>query len=419
MNNIKEQHKIQTFGRNFTRLQSVELDACTRCGACLQPCPVYDVVSQEGITARGKIQKMKTLTKTVRGPIIFPFSRKRSMNENATKQFVEEIYHCTMCGGCKATCEVWIDTIDMWKTLRWEICEMGLWPEALKKLSASIENTGNIFGRPAKDRLIWTWEDQKAEELTRGRVGKTAKIAYFVGCNQSYKGAYNLNAVPKIILNIMNSVGMNYTILGSDEWCCGNPMFLGGGFKLGEAIARKNVKQLGKLGVETLVTACPGCYKSWKIEYPEVLGEHLDFEILHVTEFIAGLLDKNKIKFTNRIEKNVTYHDPCELGRYCGIYESPRKIIENIPGINFNELDENKENCRCCGAGGFLLGLYTDSAKKIGFNKLEKVKNTGANMLVSACPVCKLHLSDLISEKELAIEMVDVVELVADAMNLN
>jgi len=252
--------------------------------------------------------------------------------------------------------------------------------------------------------------------MIKQRIKKRTEIAYFTGCVFSYMRRFA--QIPKSFTLILNELGLNYTLLGPDELCCGNPLFLTGGHQLAEKLVRQNVKSIQDLGVEKLIMTCAGCYRSFKKEYPQIIGGELPFEVLHSSELLAQLLDEGKLKFKNKIEKSITYHDPCELGRHCGVYEEPRKILENIPRLEYVELPKAKSNCTCCGGGGMLKATNPELALKIASKKLDEAKSVGANTIVTGCAACKLNLTEAEAKFGAKTEVLDIVEVVANALGV-
>ena len=375
---------------------------CFRCGFCRSQCPVFRAKQNESWNTRGRMILVKALMEG---------------NLTLSPQIVERLYGCSLCKACETTCPAVVQTYEIFKKTRNEIYRLGLWPIILTDISASIDNQKNIYAMPSDDRTIWAMGMEGNINL---KVGKKAKVAYFVGCASSFMG--RLEGIPQSMIRIMNHAGVDFTILGPEEWCCGEPLFLAGAPQLAEEIVRYNVKTFRELGIETLVASCAGCYRVWRQEYPAVIREDLGFEVLHSSELLAQLMDADKLKLNKRGKGVVTYHDPCEIGRHCGIYEAPRKVLENISGIRLVELHKTKGDGRCCGGGGLLKAINPSLALEIASQKLDEVTATGAKIAVSGCAACKLNLSDAIREREanklniFSLEMLDITEMVTKAL---
>ncbi|MGC9187637.1 MAG: (Fe-S)-binding protein, partial [Fervidicoccaceae archaeon] len=256
------------------------------------------------------------------------------------------------------------------------------------------------------------------DEVAKRRVGKKAKIVYFVGCVSSYMNCFI--SIPRSFVHIMEKLNLEYTLLGAEERCCGTPLFSTGGHEKAEKLARHNVKKIEELGAETVVTTCAGCYRAFKKMYPKIMNEELPFEVLHSSELLSELIEDGRLKFKS-VDRVATYHDPCELGRRMGaegVYEAPRKVIESIPGLKFIELPKMKVNSTCCGGCGMLKLTNPDLALKMAFKKLEEARGVGANVIVSGCASCKLNVTDAVRRANAKIEFLDLVELAAGALDV-
>ncbi|MEM2936368.1 MAG: (Fe-S)-binding protein [Candidatus Bathyarchaeia archaeon] len=369
---------------------------CFRCGFCRSQCPVFKAKQNESWNTRGRIILVKALMEG---------------NLTLSPQIVERLYGCSLCKACETTCPAVVQISEIFKKARKEIYRSGLWPKVLMDISSSIEDQKNIYAMPRDDGTIWTMGMEGNINL---KVGEKAKVAYFVGCASSFMG--RLEGIPQSMIRILNHAGVDFTILGPEEWCCGEPLFLAGAPRLAEEIVKHNVKTFRELGIETLVASCAGCYRVWRQEYPAVIKEDLGFEVLHSSELLAQLMDTNKLKLKKGVKGTVTYHDPCEIGRHCGIYEAPRKVLENIPGIRLVELHKTKGECQCCGGGGLLKAVNPSLALDIASQKLDEVRAISAKIVTSGCAACKLNLTDAIKEREANLEMLDITEMVAKAL---
>jgi len=185
-------------------------------------------------------------------------------------------------------------------------------------------------------------------------------------------------------------------------------------------IAKHNVAAIQKKGAKKVLFACAGCFRAASIDWPRALGmKKLPFEVVHITEFLADLIKQDKVKWVKPINKTVTYHDPCHLGRHVGVFDAPRYVLTHIPGVKFVEMDRIKEFQRCCGAGGGVKAGIPDLALGVAESRVKDALETDADILSSACPFCKRNLSDgrdSIKATDLVVE--DVIELVAEALGL-
>jgi heterodisulfide reductase subunit D len=246
------------------------------------------------------------------------------------------------------------------------------------------------------------------------RVMKKADLAYFVGCQASYSG--KMNGIAPSVVKILRKARENFTILGAEEWCCGSPIFLAGGYSVGKNFAKHNLDQLKKLGVKRIVTACAGCYRAFKVVYPRLLGEKWDFEILHISELVNELLEKGKIRLKKEIKEKITFKDPCELIRHCGLIETPREIIKKIPNIRFEELPSNRDAALCCGGGGLLKLNNAELVEQVNSKLMAEIVWTEADIVANGCPTCLDTILAGVRERNLDVEVLDITELILRAM---
>lgn len=378
-----------------------ELYVCNRCGFCRSICPVYAVERWEGSAPRGKVYFTKKLLEG-------------KMSEMLPK-YAEHVFQCALCGQCGEVCQFNIDLVLLWRGIRAELGRRGLWPPSVEALRHSLEDEKNVFNVVNSERNNWSWD---IEDLAASRFNRGAKVAYFVGCVSSLSA--RASDIPVSMVRILEAAGVDYTLLGQDEWCCGSPLLLcvlePRGHHLVNRLVDHNIERLRKLGVETIIASCAGCYRAFKKEYPDINKEISEFEVLHASEFIERLIDSGKLRLMKEIEGVATYHDPCELGRLGGVYEPPRKVLENIPGLKLNELIKSRRNCGCCGGGGLMEATNPRLATKIAHKKLDEAIEVGADIIASCCPACKLNLLNAITERVRRMQVLDVAEVVASAL---
>ncbi len=382
---------------------------CAQCSFCQVghgSCPTYKVKRLDSYSGKGKMLLARAL---IQG---------RIEPSEGLEGLRDAIFGCTLCGGCEEVCQVDIPFVKLYQLMRAEFRKRGMWPKNLEAARDTLLKTNNIQGQSQSDRIDgWSyWHPD--EELLRSKIGRKAKTAFFFGCASSYK-AVPIQATIATTL-IMDKVQQDYTILGEDEWCCGAPMLMTGDFDTARKLAAHNIEKYKALGVERIVTNCPGCYKIWAREYHELLDIEHPFQIEYGAKYLADLFDSGKLNNLNRhTEASITFHDGCDAGRNSGFFEEPRKVIENLPGVTFEELPHNKNNCFCCGSGGVLRAVDNEFALKINQLKLKDIEQTNAQQVISACPSCVDFMQDQLPQAGSNKKSKDLAVLVAEALGFS
>ena len=340
-----------------------------------------------------------------------------------TKTFADEIlseeklWKCLGCYLCHVTCPSNIsisEFIRVYRSLtpRDEVDQYsahGAVPLMMARMMANPNLKPN--------RLNWLPKDVK--------VSKKGEILYFVGCLPYFDVEFeeyspNHSKIAIAAIKILNKLGIEPVIL-PEERCCGHDLLWTGDFENFEKLAHLNVKYIEEAEAKTVIMTCPEGYRTFKIDYEDLLGG-LDFEVMHLSEFISNMINEGKLKFEKKIERKVTYHDPCRLGRHLGVYDAPRNVLSSIPGIELVEMKRNKEEAQCCGVSSWLL--CGESSKQMQLDRLKEAVETGAEQLVVGCHKCKLHFSCVMSEKlppgyeNIKINVVDLTEVIAEAMGI-
>jgi heterodisulfide reductase subunit D len=321
------------------------------------------------------------------------------------------MYECTLCGYCKFKCPTRVRTVDAIKAARSQLVRTGIVPEPIESIGKAVTDSRNIFHNPQDTRMDWIDYMALKDSVN---IGGKADVVYFTGCSTILAGRAMSIAVATTA--ILNTLGFKWTLLGEQEWCCGNPLLSAGQLEGAEAVAKHNIEVIKKSGAQTVVTSCPGCFRVLADEYPDIIGDH-GLDVKHITQVIADGVDDGKIKFKKTVNKRVTYHDPCELGRLMAVFEPPRKVLENVPGLKLLELNRTRNFTYCCGAGGLMKASFPDLAMKMGIRKLDEAHDVNAEVLVSSCQTCKINILDAILEKRDSLKTIDIAELVAWSMD--
>lgn len=361
--------------RHLEKLKK-SLLTCTYCGFCKSVCPVYEDIGWDPSVARGRnIISYGLLIKDI----------------PADESVVEYIYQCTTCKDCERRCPSDIEVVDIVESCRRDLVAHGMMLPKHRKIIENILKYGNPYG------------ERKSVIETLGMKPRGASVGYFVGCTSAYRNS----RIAEATISIMEKLDVGFTLV--DEVCCGSVMQrIGWNEEDLLNLMEKNVSEIEKTGVEEVVFSCAGCYRMFKEEYPKFVD--VPFNVLHISEFLAGRDLKLK-----PLEKTITYHDPCHLGRHCGVYDPPRQVISQIPGAELREMPRRRETSRCCGGGGGVRSAYPDLSGDIAAGR---VREAGmAEILVTTCPFC---VNNLLLGKEKNgsnIEIMDLVELIEPLMD--
>jgi heterodisulfide reductase subunit D len=393
MNEVKKM-KPENFLDNFGRSESMWMYACSRCGECVDVCPVYQETGDKYTAPGFKIKKMRGLVTKKFIPGL------GKGNAEDVKKIAKGLYECTLCGRCWSVCPYNYDLVGLWERARESTFENGFALEPLLQMVEALEAENNIFKRPHLKRGDWA----KGLDVP---IKEEADTVYFTGCLLSYRG--QLKPAAKAVAAILNAVGENWTIL-KDEVCCGAPLRFAGGTKHFTRLMETNINAIRSTGANKIVFSCPGCYRMFWQEYSKVLSK--DIQMLHMVELIDNYIESGRLKFKGRLEEKITYHDPCELSRLSGVFREPRHIFANI-ATKFAELPENKFNVKCCGGGGLFKAANTEKSLELGRKRVGQAEKIGATTLTVACPSCYETLSQAAHFKKSNLKVIDIAEAVA------
>ena len=344
-------------------LETAEACAKCRCGCCKDQCPMYSEIVEESISPKGR----NLLIRAVCNGVLEPDERA-----------VRIAYSCLLCRRDEYDCSAKLKNADAAEAFREYLVDRGVPPlKEHEPLVKSLENYGNPWQESRAARKRW------AREL-KGKManpGKT-KVLFYVGC--TFALDRSLQETPKALAHLMDIAHEDFGLLLDDEVCCGSTAKRIGQRALFEKLQKENESKIRSLSVKTVVTACAGCYKTLKQDYP---GLAKDVEILHSTEYLSRLIQSGKLAFKGT-GLTVTYHDPCHLGRHAEVYDAPREILKAIPGLKVIEMRNSREKARCCGGGAGVKTAYPEISGKAALHRLREAERTGADAIVTTCPFC-------------------------------
>jgi heterodisulfide reductase subunit D len=373
-------------------IQKTKTYYCLECGKCTSLCPVarYD-----------------------------PSFSPRQMIENALLGFGDdllldrELFSCLTCYACQQRCPSEIDFpvfVQQARSLAQDSGQHGVCAH-----SGQLQSLARLMTSPAikQKRLEWLSKEY--------RVSETSDVLLWVGCAPYFAPIFegiefNALDITKASLKALNVLEIEPKLLPNEK-CCGHDALWTGDIETFKKLAEYNAAQIKEAGVKKIVFSCPEGYRTFKLDYPSYVD--LNCEVQHISEFLAEKIGQNGLKF-KEIKKKVTYQDPCRLGRHLGVYDAPRKVIESIPGIELVEMRHSGPESICCGTSAFTnCDSYSNMLRA---ERLCEAAETGAELLITACPKCQTHFRCAMVDKgeehrsTPKIEIMDLANLVASAI---
>jgi Fe-S oxidoreductase len=365
--------------------------ACYDCGKCTATCPI----ARAGAHYSPRRHVLET-----------NLGQKDELVANGS------LFQCLTCSLCDSRCPAEVAYTDLVQKLREVAYKEGVEPEcphggALQSVMRMMAKGGT-----QQDRLAWLDKGLETEP-------EQGDVFYWTGCTMYFDALFPDTKVNTLHSNraavrVMNQLGIK-PVVSPEERCCGHDLLWNGDRKSFELLARFNVDLVKRSGAKLLVASCAECLSSWKRDY-EPFYEGKPPKMLHISELISERLGELKLKPNGG--HTVTFQDPCRLGRHLGIYDAPRQVLEAVPGAELKEMKHSKRSATCCAGGTWS---HCDRfGKKIQIERLREARATGADVLVTACPKCQIHLDCAMKDPhlgdEISIELKDVAELVADAL---
>ncbi|HEX7475765.1 MAG TPA: heterodisulfide reductase-related iron-sulfur binding cluster, partial [Dehalococcoidales bacterium] len=403
----------QSFGvskvEDFTWKNLLDLDACTRCGRCTDNCPAH--LSGKPLNPKMVLQNLKAdlvqkapallaaRSKAVKSVAAGPYTTSNNPISEPTAPAedsrpmaggvieTDAIWNCTTCFACQEVCPVWAEPmIKLSEMRRHLVLEQAAIPETAEGALRSIEDRGHPWRGTTLTRTDW-FAGSGIKTLAEDA---DVDVLYWVGCTEALED--RSFKVSQAIGKLLKTAGVKFAVLGNEETCCGDPARRLGNEYLYQTLAQKNIETFKRYNVKKIVTGCAHCYNTIKNEYPQFGG---NFEVVHHTDFILQLLQEGRLKVSKGPNVKVTYHDPCYLGRYNNIFESPRRIFEYIPDLSLVEMQRNYERSFCCGAGGGHMWLEEQKVgERINVMRTQQALQTRAGLVATACPYCLQMFQD-------------------------
>ncbi|MEU5876024.1 (Fe-S)-binding protein [Spirillospora sp. NPDC047279] len=418
-----------TFGRgkieDFTWKGLLDMATCTECGRCQSQCPAWNT---------GKPLSPKMVILELRdhafhkAPYMLAseeerekFTDEQKLAMEVDKELVAEdgvihpdvLWACTNCGACVEQCPVDIEHIDhILDMRRFQVMIESSFPSEAGVMLKNLENKGNPWGMSEMKRLEWIEELDFEVEVVDEKMPEDMEYLFWVGCAGALED--RAKKTTKAVAELLHIAGVKFGVLGPMEACTGDPARRLGMEFVFQMLGQQNVETLNDAGVKKIVATCPHCFNTLANEYPQIGGE---YEVVHHTQLLAHLVDEGKLTPVTPIEENITYHDPCFLGRHNKVYKQPRDIMAKVPGVKTQEMHRHKDRGFCCGAGGARMWMEERIGKRINTERVDEALETNPDTVSTACPFCLVMLGDAINEKKNegaakeSLEVVDVSQL--------
>lgn len=411
-----EDENANSFGaadiEHFSWKQILDGYSCTECGRCTSVCPANAV--GKSLSPRKIIVDIRRRTKDKAPLLAAGLNEGDVFNQTLVHDYVSdlELWECTTCMACVQECPVMIEHVDSIVDMRRNlVLTESQFPSNLNVVFKSLENNFTPWAFNPADRAVWA----EGLDIKTLAEDQNCEVLFWVGCAGSFDDRYK--KVSRAFSTIMKKAGIEFRILGNEEKCNGDTARRLGNEYLAQMLMKENIEVLNNYGVKKIVTACPHCFHSLKNEYPQFGG---NFEVKHHTQFIEELLNKGKITLkTDLLNNKFTYHDSCYLGRYNGIYDSPRNTLMKVVGNNLKEMERNKSKGFCCGAGGGRMFLEDEEGGRINEERTREALATGADTIASACPFCMTMMTDGVKhfQKSETVQVKDIAEIILDHIN--
>jgi Fe-S oxidoreductase len=412
---------------DFTWKGLLDMATCTECGRCQSQCPAWatgkplspkQVILDLRDHALAKAPYLLAPDDEAREklPDAVKFEAGRPLVGTADEHGVidpDVIWSCTNCGACVEECPVDIEHIDHIDGMRrHQVLIESAFPTEASGMLKNLENKGDPWGMGANRRLAWAEELDFDVPVADGTLDPEVEYLFWVGCAGALED--RAKKTTKAIATLLHSAGVNFAILGPAETCTGDPARRMGNEFVYSMLAQQNIEILNETGLatgagKTIVASCPHCFNTIANEYPQLGG---NYEVVHHTQLLARLVEQGKITPVNAIEEKITYHDPCFLGRHNKVFTPPREIMEQVPGVQTQEMHRCKNRGFCCGAGGARMWMEERIGKRINTERIDEALGTDPDTISTGCPYCLVMLGDAVAAKKASGEAKDSLEVV-------
>jgi Fe-S oxidoreductase len=407
-----------TFGTShidqFTWKQVLDMFSCTECGRCSSQCPA--TATGKPLAPRQLLLDLRdylyahqdeVIAKRVHHAANGDGAEPPEVGENVVGPVIKDevLWSCNVCRACEEACPVMIEYVDKIVDMRRHLVqEAARFPSELNRTFKGMENQSNPWGVGADKRFDWA----EGMDIPTMADKPDAEYLYFVGCAGAFDDRNK--KVTQAFARVLRKAGVDFACLGPEEMCNGETARRLGNEYLYQAMAQGLVEQLNGYGVKKIIVNCPHCFNTIKNEYPQFGGS---YQVVHAAELLQRLIADGRITVPAEFRKKTAYHDSCYYGRFNGVYDEPRTVLEKT-GADVREMHKHKQFGMCCGAGGGRMWIEEDPDKRVNLARTQQALETDPDVIAVSCPFCMTMLSDGIKAKDLEekVQTLDVMEIV-------
>jgi len=357
---------------------------CYQCGVCTAICP-WGLVRDEPLSVRS----------IMRGAQL------------GLLEAEEAIWLCTACGQCEIYCPRGVPIVEVFQSLRQLLWEKRKTPAGLTPILWSVYWNNNPLSQPPSQRMDW------ADGLNLQIFDSTKhEILLYFGCTASYDS--RAQSVARAIVEVLRAADVSFGILGEEEPCCGEAVLRLGHSPYFQDVAQHAVDIFEKFDVSKLIALSPHCYDVFRNHYPNI---NESFEPLHYTEYIANLIEADRLALVGNLSSKISFHDPCLLGRVNELTDPPRAILETVPDAHVIEMPHSGPDTLCCGGGGGRMWMETPPGERFSDLRVQEALDVGADIIATACPLCISCLEDSIGSMGVTkLKVRDIAEIAQMAL---